>query len=311
MYLTSLTATPLDQVDPPPLDLDACGSGGPDPDQLQHRTIAAIHMTHTYSEIRSLVLEIILGKTRRPSQFAGLQEMVQDAIKQRERLPHYRFASVEDNIFREVFWDLFREGIITLGYDGPNREFPWFKLKEEGRFLTDCEGLHFFHDSNTHEALLKNEVGAIDTLTLLYLKEAMNSFTAGCMLAATVMLGVATEHCFLLMMESLQNNDVLKGKFNKCLSEKNISRKLSSFNTAVQAHKSDFPPHVQESLDIQTISLVNIIRTYRNESGHPSGKIISKQQCYILFQVFIPCCKKIHDIVSFATAARNMPGNDC
>ena len=39
------------------------------------------------------------------------------------------------------------------------------------------------------EGSLGNKMGIADVTTLLYLKEAMQAFRAGCMLSSTVMLG--------------------------------------------------------------------------------------------------------------------------
>ncbi len=50
---------------------------------------------------------------------------------------------------------------------------------------------YFFHDVSTYEQLIRKEIPSIDDVTLLYLKEAMQAFRVGCLLSATVMLGVA------------------------------------------------------------------------------------------------------------------------
>jgi hypothetical protein len=39
-----------------------------------------------------------------------------------------------------------------------------------------------------------------------------------------------------------------------------------------------------------------VIRTYRNESGHPTGKIIDREQTFVLLQLFIPYIKKLHQL---------------
>lgn len=41
-------------------------------------------------------------------------------------------------------------------------------------------------------------------LSTIYLQEAMQAFKAGCLLSATVMLGVAAEHTFLLTLEAAE-----------------------------------------------------------------------------------------------------------
>jgi hypothetical protein len=66
--------------------------------------------------------------------------------------------------------------------------------------------------------------------------------------------------------------------------------------------KKDLPKENLEDLDTNLDSIVALIRNYRNESGHPSGKVLSREQCYVNLQLFIPCCKKIYELIDFFKA---------
>lgn len=47
----------------------------------------------------------------------------------------YPYLSPEDEmILLEIFWDLFREGIITLGFDSSKKDFPWFRVHSGAKF---------------------------------------------------------------------------------------------------------------------------------------------------------------------------------
>jgi hypothetical protein len=39
-----------------------------------------------------------------------------------------------------------------------------------------------------------------------------------------------------------------------------------------------------------------VIRNFRNQAGHPTGTIISREQAYILLQLFIPYAKKLYQL---------------
>src|ERR1051325_522182 len=93
---------------------------------------------HSYEEIRDVVIAVLAGHEKSssgfsPNQFEGLKLTVSEVFERREgRTPHQRGfgsasgLSVSDaEVLREVFWDLFRQGIITLGMNDANPEFPW------------------------------------------------------------------------------------------------------------------------------------------------------------------------------------------
>ncbi len=47
------------------------------------------------------------------------------------------------------------------------------------------------------------------------------------------------------------------------------------------------------------LGIFEMIRNYRNDAGHPSGKSISREQVYANLQVFIAYCKKVYQLKDF------------
>jgi hypothetical protein len=91
-------------------------------------------MANSYERIRQVVIDAL--ENAREGQFDGLKEVVAatlaeqsgDASSQRAYVLSGARLSYEDSrLFTEVFWDLFREGMITLGLDADNPTFPWFR----------------------------------------------------------------------------------------------------------------------------------------------------------------------------------------
>jgi hypothetical protein len=263
-------------------------------------------MDHSYEEIRQAAIEVI-GEGG--SQYNTLKENVARLFERREggapktsRVPFSSssgstLSGKDANLLLEVFWNLFREGIITLGINDQNAEFPWFRVSEFGKKVLKNQEPYFFQDVSTYEALIKARVPNIDPLTLIYLKEGVQAFKSGCVLSSSVMIGVATEHSFPKLLETIENNLTHSAKFKKAFDERAILRKLNAFKKILDQHQSLLPSRVKEDLDTQFMSIMAMIRNFRNESGHPSGKIIDREQCYILLQLFIPCCEKIYQII--------------
>lgn len=265
-------------------------------------------MDHTYEEIRSVAIDILAGREK-PSyaatQFAHLLIGVAEILEEREgqtarRGSDAQLSVADRELVREVFWDLFRQGVITIGSDNANQNYPHFKVSQFGKRILENENTYFFHDLSTYTTLIQSNVPDINDTTLLYLQEAMQSFKSGCMLAATVMLGVASEHSFLLLLETAEANSTYGSKFASAAKQRTILQKFRKFKAALDQHvMADLPHEIKEDLDIDFAGVLSVIRTFRNESGHPSGKILGREQTYVLLQMFVPYCKKIYQLIDF------------
>jgi len=263
-------------------------------------------MTYSYEEIRSVALDLLAGRESPAydlSQYQNFLISVGTAFAKREGKevdPHNIYLNGEEKeILLEVFWDLFRQGIITLGVNDNSREFPWFRITGLGKKIIQNQSGYFFHDISSYEELIKSEIPSINEITLLYLKESMQAFQSGCLLSATVMLGVASEHTFNLLLEEIQKNTHWKTIFSKTTEEKGALRKINKFKKILEGHMGDLPQEIKEDLDTQFSGIISIIRNFRNDSGHPTGKIVSREQVFVLLQLFVPYCKKLYALMEF------------
>ena len=121
---------------------------------------------HSYEELRALVIDELLARTCRS--FDDLQEKVSQAILKRSnqwpRPPRetgiaYQGAVVylhpdDSSTILEVFWDLFRQGVITLGMDARNPGWPWFRLSWFGENIKSQSEFRF-HDTSSYIAMIK------------------------------------------------------------------------------------------------------------------------------------------------------------
>ena len=268
-------------------------------------------MDHSYEEIHNVVIDIVAGREKvayEPSQYEHMLLGVAEVFERREgstgppSMLHQgpRLSGSDRELFREIFWDLFRQGVITLGINDSNREFPFFSLSHFGKKILTNQAVYFFHNLESYTKLIQSNVPSINDITLLYLQEAMQSFKSGCMLAATVMLGVASEHSFLLLAEAAENSAKYGSDFGSVSKERTILQKFRKFRVAFEKNVlADMPGNVRENLDIEFDGILSVIRTFRNDSGHPSGKILEREQTYVLLQMFVPYCRKIYQLIDF------------
>jgi hypothetical protein len=267
------------------------------------------YMAHSYEELRSAAFDVLSGRTKtqfEPSQYNHLKIGIAKALEERglqAARSHLPFPAdnaldiADANIFMELFWDLFRQGIISLGMNDANPEFPWFHVTSLGQRILAGENPYFVHDVSGYEVRLKREIPKIDEVTLLYLKEALQDFRSGCVLSATVMLGVATEHTFLLLMEVIEKNAAHAEIFAPIAKDRPLLSKVNRFRQILDRHQALLTKEVKEDLDTNFAGILSIIRNFRNDSGHPSGKIIDREQAFVLLELFPAYARKMYQLM--------------
>jgi len=266
-------------------------------------------MSHSHEEIRAVALDILAGRetcSYPPNQYEHLRIGIAEVFSRREnpiqqrqeRMPR-RLDDQDSEIFLEVFWDLFRQGIITLGMNDANREFPFFRISQLGKQIAESQSAYFFHDVSSYEKAIRIEVPNLNDVTMLYLKEAMQAFRTGCILSCSVMLGVATEHTFLLLLDIIEQNQKHKSTYSTVFDQKTILQKINKFKNILEQHSRHLPDYIKEDFDTHFAGVLSVIRTFRNQAGHPTGKVIDREQSFVLLQLFIPYSKKLYQLMDY------------
>ena len=263
-------------------------------------------MPHSYEELRAAALDVLAGRESVPpggEEYHRLSQSIGQVFAQREGRVRpgdsgatYPLDAQDKETFLELFWDLFREGIITIGLNNNNQAVP-LRLTKLGQQIAQGQSAYFFHDVSSYEASIRRDVPGINEVTLLYLKEAMQAFRSGCMLSATVMLGVAVEHTFMLLLDVLEGNAHHKKTFASVFTERTLLQKFNKFRKLLDPMLKVLPVDIREDLDTHFAGILSVIRTFRNQSGHPTGKIIDREQTFVLLQLVIPYCRKQYQLM--------------
>ena len=58
--------------------------------------------------------------------------------------------------------------------------------------------------------------------------------------------------------------------------ERRLLRRFNKFRGIIDALAKGLPPTVKEDLDTHFAGLLSVIRTYRNESGHPTDLAVAE-----------------------------------
>ena len=260
---------------------------------------------HGYEELRVLVVDELLARTC--SNFDELLEKVGQGILRRHNrwpLPPdekgmiYRGATAylhpyDGLTILEVFWDLFRQGIITLGKDTANPGWPWFRLSRFGESI-NRQRVFRFHDTASYITMIKTYDPDISPDGVLYLEEAAASFYAKCLLSASVMLGVAAETEFLRVLGAATSSAHWASIFAPVNKAQFIRGKIQKFQTILSSHRHSLPHNLTEELDTNLSMIQSVLRLARNDAGHPSGSPApTREQVYVNMQLFGPFSRQL------------------
>ena len=230
------------------------------------------------------------------------------------RLPETQFTDVEYEIrhitnnfqssdllkLHEIFWELLIQGILSPGYDNSNVNLPFIHVTNYGK---KCIEANFIlpHDPDGYLTRLSNFVGqVIDDTIMIYLREGLLTFLGGYYLAATVMLGAASEQCIDLLVVAYSN--AIAEPNHKLTFEKKISQAGRSVKNRFETIRSELlalslPNHIKDALDIQLSGIFTLIRYSRNDAGHPTGRIIDRDLAHANFLLFPQYCKRVYDLI--------------
>lgn len=260
---------------------------------------------HSYEELRNVVMDVLQLRISGNNQYTTLIENVARLINEREGTGAnlgagmaYQGAATalhphDRDKLLEIFWDLFRQGVITLGLNDSNPQWPWFRLSRFGESEAAREPFRF-HDTTSYIAMVSKAVPDLLAASRMYLEEAVAAFYSGCFLAATVMMGVAAEAEFLRLIEVAGKNAKIGASFAKADKERFIRAKIEAFRKGLDPHLKALSDAAKEDLDVNLNAIQSILRIARNGAGHPSGVAPpSREQVYVNLQIFVPYAAQI------------------
>jgi hypothetical protein len=176
---------------------------------------------------------------------------------------------------QDVLWQLIGEGIIAPGQRGGSGvhgvNLPWLHVTPYGeKVLQETEPSP--HDPTGYLSGLTDRLANPDDTVMSYLREALNTFRRGSLVASMVMLGVAAEGVFLLLAESV--HDALKDqqektKLRKILSNYRMKPKQDRIErTLLSVNRNDIPGF-PDNVSTMLFGIYDLLRVQRNELGHP------------------------------------------
>jgi len=76
-------------------------------------------------------------------------------------------------------------------------------------------------------------------------------------------------------------------------------KKINKFKNIIDQSRRSFPQGLLEDFDTHFLAIQSLLRTFRNEAGHPTGKLIDREQAFINLQLFIPFGRKAYGLIAY------------
>lgn len=245
-------------------------------------------------QIRKIFLEVIEEKSKGGSSFQ--QGSILSEVT--GRLSIGRGEENEQAIL--TYWyDLFRTGYLSWGYNLSNPNPPFCHLTAQGRRAL----AHLSRDPSNPDGYLAHisAVAAINPVAEAYLNEGIHTYIADCHKAAAVMIGAAAESMALELRDTLVAKMGALGKtIPNNLNDWRIKRVLDTLKNELDSKKKDFPNLLWESFLANWPAFTHQIRAARNDAGHPSSiDPVSQEQVHASLLIIPELAKLVTDLIAW------------
>jgi hypothetical protein len=206
---------------------------------------------------------------------------------------------------QEILWELMVERVLVPGRGRTGLELPDFRLTDHGTEALKREEYNPY-DPEGFLDLFAGEVGPGYETALEYLKESLHSFRTGCLLASSMMLGIASESVFLTfcgkLLEALENHNEHED-FSKILSLNSMKKKQDWVQTKLEKIGRSDRKALPEDMALHLLGIFSLIRLQRNEVGHPQDNIPDVSRCDALGNLYLfpRFCKSVNQAISYFT----------
>ena len=220
-------------------------------------------------DIRSILLEIISEQDeyRRQDRSRGSLQQGTILLEAQKRLVSSK-SHVEQQALLTCWYDLFRNGILSWGYNLSNPDPPFCHVTAHGRKVLKNISRDPSNPDGYMDFLTQNV--NLDPISLSYIEEALKTYNSDCIKASSVMVGAAAERLVLNIRESLVDRmESIGVTVPKDLKDWRVKRILGATETVLRQRKKKMSSSLFESFEAYWPAFTHQIRTVRNESGHP------------------------------------------
>jgi len=234
--------------------------------------------------ISKLLLEYLYSKRQYPVQFFNQGCVPEDFVQFAKEKDNTIDISKDEIAFREVFWELVSRNLVVPGDNSRSCSgmLPWVSITKYGISCYE-QGKILPYDTEYFLKSLYEKIPELDEIIKLYFDEAVSCFSNMNFLASTVMIGCALERTIVVITETFCNKLLQTEKPNyekRVLNQSKIKTKFDNFLEFLKQKKfeASLNQSLKEKLNSFLPSVVHLVRITRNETGHPTGREIDRDE---------------------------------
>ena len=256
-------------------------------------------MAVEYGRLRSVLLEYLKAKPR------GQVTVVSGGGDFRSFLEQ-RGLNLDDEgqvQILQTFHEFYLERIIIPGAE-PNStapmKWPFYRLTDYGRKVIDSQEYQPY-DPDGYLARITNDIKDVDPVIIRYLAEALGCLRADHLLASAVMLGCAAEKAMLLLVDAFgaaMSDPKTKAAYEKQVASRMISSKYDALWKRLEPLAGSLPADLGDDLHVLLDRVFDLIRTARNDAGHPTGKPMDRDAVRVNLTFFPGYCKRVYGLMA-------------
>lgn len=201
----------------------------------------------------------------------------------------------DKSIINEIIWELLTQNVLVPGASNGGSEFPFFRLTEYGRQCVAQESI-LPHDYDNYLQNIRQILVSPDDDFMLYMEESVQAFLKNLYISTTVNLGVAAERLVILLIEAYRNRletEDQKKKYDEAMSKaRHPAAQFDEVYKRLEVDKKILPGGIGDSLSMLKF-IQEVIRTERNDAGHPSGRRFTRDEAMTYLLTF-PSYLKIY-----------------
>lgn len=219
-------------------------------------------------KIRSTLLQVVEEQHRSAGNTASLQQssILQEAVA---RLGG-RATDDEGQALLTAWYDLFRDGHLSWGYNLNNPDPPFCHVTEQGRRALQ----HLSRDPSNPDGYLAHLAsrGSPNPVASSYVHEALRTYNTNCFRATAVMIGAAAESMTLELRDAVVAGVKKTGRApSKDLTDFRVKRVLDALQKELDMQKAGMDAQLYERFQAYWPAFTQQIRAARNDAGHPAS----------------------------------------
>ena len=208
-------------------------------------------------------------------------------------------SQIRDGQIMEGVWSLIGQGLAYLDYSQSAATNWELWITANGRAVVNDEGINP-DDPAGYIQNLDSEVPDLSEIVRQYVHEALRAYNARLYRSSAVMLGVASEAAVLEVAAALAQTmrEEKKRQYLEQLEapKRSYNAKFEDFRQKLRSRTDSMPEELTTKLDLTMNSVGELLRVYRNNAGHPTGKVASRHECFTFLHMFVQYAKRLYAI---------------